>query len=85
MKKGNRSKEDEKWLRTLGEHLQKMIRERGYKSPYEFWVQVAGDDISRATLNYILNGRVDVKATTLRKIASLLEIEPKEVFNFKVR
>ena len=85
MKKGKRSKEDEKWLQALGDHLQKMIKERGYKSHYDFWVQVAGDDISRAALNYILNGRVDVKATTLRKFANLLEIDTKELFNFKVK
>lgn len=85
MKKGKRSKEDERWLQALGDHLQKMLKERGYKSHYDFWVQVAGDDISRAALNYILNGRVDVKATTLKKFANLLEVEPKELFNFKVK
>lgn len=82
MKKVRRSKADEAWLKALGGHLQKLIKASGYKSPYDFWVQAAGDEISRATLNYILIGKVDVRVSTLRKLASLLKVDIREFFNF---
>ena len=82
MRKNTRSKKNDKWLKALGTHLFKLIEKKGYKSPYDFWVQKAGDDISRSALNYILNGEVDVKATTLKKLANALDVEVKEIFNF---
>jgi len=85
LRKIKRSKEDERWLEAIGAHIQKLILEKGYKSPYDFWVQQVGDEVSRAALNYVLKGRVDVKATTLRKLALALGVEPKEIFNFKLR
>jgi DNA-binding Xre family transcriptional regulator len=83
LKKSRRSKRDEKWLKAIGVHIHKLILEKGYKSPYDFWINKIGDEISRATLNYILTGKVDVKATTLNKIAEGLRVEPKELLNFK--
>jgi len=59
--------------------------EKGYKSAYEFWIQEIGDEISRATLNNIINGKFDVKATSLRKIAIALKINPKEILNFNFK
>ncbi len=85
MRKPNLSKEDKRWLEALGSHLDKLILQNGYKSPYEFWIEEAGDHLSRATLNYILNGEVDLKITTLRKFATLLEVEPKDILNFKFK
>lgn len=82
MKKTNRSKDDEKWLKALGNHLSYLIKEKGYKSPYEFWIESAGDSISRANLDYLLKGEVDTKATTLKKIADALDIEYKELLDF---
>ena len=67
----------------LGKHINSLILEKGYKSPYEFWIERVGDDISRASLNYLLTGKVDVKATTLRKLASALDVELRRLFDFK--
>lgn len=69
-----RSRDDRKWLAALGCHLDKLIKRKGYSSPYEFWLE-SDIDISRTTLNYVLRGQMDVKATTLKKIASALELE----------
>lgn len=82
MKKSNASAADDKWLEALGGHIQTLISKKGYKSPYEFWVQEIGDEVSRSTLNYILNGKVDVKITTLRKIAGALGVSVKDMLNF---
>ena len=73
------------WLKRLGEHINQMIIRKGFKSPYEFWIQVLGEDVSRASLNYILKGRVDVKATTLKKIADALDVPIQELLNFKMK
>jgi len=82
MNKSSRTKKEDKWLKALGKHIDELIKKQGYQSPYDFWIQKAGDDISRATLNYIINGEVDTKATTLKKIAQLLGLTPKDLFNF---
>lgn len=82
---GKISKEDKQWLESLGIHLDKMIKKNGYKSPYQFWIEQARGQLSRANLNYILNGEVDLKITTLRKIATLLGVEPKDILNFKFK
>lgn len=73
-----RSKEDSKWLKALGQHLEKVIKKKGYSSPYEFWIN-SDIEISRATLNYVLKGEMDVKATTLKKIAAALELDVEDL------
>lgn len=83
MRKIKRNRDDEKWLQQLGQRIHKLIEHRGHKSPYEFWIHAAGDSISRANLNYVIKGQVDVKATTLKKIADALEVEYSELFKFK--
>lgn len=82
MRRIKRDREDAKWLKALGSHLKSLIKEK-YDSPYEFWIESLGDSVSRSTMNFILNGEVDVKATTLRKLAESLEIDPKELLNFQ--
>lgn len=82
LKGKNRSNDEERWLKALGNHIRQLIETKGYKSPYEFWVNNIGDQISRTTLNYILTGAVDVKATTLRKIARALGVNPKDILAF---
>lgn len=42
----------------------------------------AGDYISRATLNFILTGKTDPKATTLLKLAKLLKVAPSRLIDF---
>lgn len=77
MKKG--SKNREKWLKMLGKNISLLIAKKGYKSPYEFWIERLGDDISRASLNYILNGEVEMRIGTLKAIADALEVDPSEI------
>lgn len=63
----------------MGAGLEKLIKEEGFLSPYDFWLQ-SDVGISRGTLNYVLRGEVDVKATTLKKIANALGYELDELF-----
>tara|TARA_B100001971_G_C18267180_1_gene594351 strand:- start:1954 stop:2226 length:273 start_codon:yes stop_codon:yes gene_type:complete len=65
---------DEEWQIALSEHIKSHIFDRGYVSEYDFWIQECGEEISRANLNNILNGKVDPKSSTLRKIAESLGI-----------
>ena len=83
--KNKRNKEENLWLKALGEHLGHIILKKGYNSAYDFWIQALGEDVSRASLNYILKGDVDVKATTLKKIADALDIPQREIFNFNMK
>jgi hypothetical protein len=83
-KKSRIKKEDSAWLSALGRHIHSKILEKGFKSPYEFWIEALGDQVSRASLNYVLNGSVDVRATTLRRIAEALEMDHQEIFNFRL-
>lgn len=83
--KRTRKDKDALWLEALGKHINKLIIDRGYKSPYEFWIHALGDEVSRASLNYILNGQVDPKITTLKKLAESLDLDPQEILNFKIK
>ncbi|MBU6374370.1 MAG: helix-turn-helix domain-containing protein [Bdellovibrionales bacterium] len=76
-----RTADEERWLKALGANIAKLIKEKGYKTPYDFWLK-AGDQLSRTTLSYILKGKVDVKATNLRKIAKALKVSPKDLLSF---
>jgi len=80
-----KSKRDERWLKAFGAHLRKLIRENGYRSPYQFWIERAGDHISRANLNYIVTGRFDPKLTTVRLLARLLNVNWPKLFEFEKR
>jgi transcriptional regulator with XRE-family HTH domain len=82
LRRTKETKADQEWLKALGKNLRKLIEDAGYESPYDFWVQRAGDHISRATLNYILKGKTDPKAGTLRTIARLLKVKPSHLLEF---
>lgn len=69
-----RHRRDEAFLKDLGERIQSLIKKRGFKSPYDFWIEVAGDDISRAGLNRILRGKTSPSITTLRRLSKLLKV-----------
>ena len=83
MKKTKKTPEDQRWLKELGVHIADLIKKQGFQSPYDFWVNAVGDQISRTTLNYILNGEVDVRVTTLRKIARALKVKQQDILGFK--
>ncbi len=53
-----------------------------YDSPYEFRVEKAGEHTSRANLNYILNGKTDIKITTVRILAKLLAVKTRDLLDF---
>lgn len=69
-------------LRRFGKHLERLILKKGYSSPYDFWVQVAGDEMARASLNYIIAGKREPKLLTILTLANLLEISPSDLLNY---
>lgn len=79
-RKKNRS--DKAYLRAFGVHVARLIERKGYKSLYDFWIRKAGDDLSRATLNYIVTGTKDTKLLTIRALAKLLGLDPKDLLDF---
>lgn len=82
MRRISKSKADEEWLRALGRHIEKQILKKGYASVYDFWINKAGDHISRATLNFLLVGKAEPKITTLRLIARLLGVKLSTLLDF---
>lgn len=82
MEKVARSKKDETWLKTLGKRVEDLIKEKGYKSPYDFWINEVDGEFSRSSLNYLISGRIDPKATTLRDVANLLGVKIEDLFDF---
>lgn len=83
MRSSKRTPDDEKWLKSLGKHIAKLIEKKGYASPYDFWIQEMGDaSLSRSNLNYILKGQVDVQASTLKKIADGLGVPVHQLLKF---
>jgi transcriptional regulator with XRE-family HTH domain len=76
------SKSDQVWLKKFGSHLEEVIKKNGYKSAYDFWIQHAGDHLSRATLNFMIAGKTDPKLTTLKKIAELLKVDLNTLIHF---
>jgi hypothetical protein len=79
----SKTEDDQKWLKRFGEHVSELIRKAGYKSPYDFWINHAGESLSRSSLNYLVVGKFDPKATTLRKLAKLLNTTPAKLLDFK--
>ena len=77
MKRAGKTKGDEIFLKKVGQRIAEIISQKGYDSPYDFWIQKADGQFSRQTLNYILTGRKDPKLTTLRAIARLLKVDLK--------
>ena len=70
------------WQKRLGRHIQGLITKKGYDSPYDFWLQKVGDEMSRTTLNYVLTGRYDPKASTLKKLADGLGVTLSELVDY---
>lgn len=83
MKRRSKSKLEERFQIELGKRIEKEIKKQGYTSPYEFWIEAAGDHISRAALNYIVAGKTDIKLTTLMTIAKLLKVKTRDLLDFE--
>lgn len=77
-----RKQHDNQDLRRFGRHLESLILKKGYTSPYDFWVQTAGDEMARASLNYLIAGKREPKLLTIILLAELLQIEPCELLSF---
>lgn len=75
MAKKKKYTEDSIWLQDLGSNIAKLIKKKGYPSPYDFWVQKLDESVSRSALNYILRGKTDVRISTLRSIARALSVD----------
>ena len=84
-KEKERQKIDRAFLKGLGRRIHGLILERGYLSPYEFWVEKSDGLFSRASLNFILNGEKDVRITSLRILAQCLDIPLDELLKFPDR
>ncbi|MBX3032599.1 MAG: helix-turn-helix domain-containing protein [Bdellovibrionaceae bacterium] len=69
-------------LRRFGKHLEGLILKQGYSSAYDFWVQTAGDEMARASLNYLISGKREPKLLTLILLADLLEVSLSELMDF---
>lgn len=85
MRKSKRTNDDEKWLKSLGKRISALIKKKGYSSPYDFWIHTVGDSMSRSNLDYILKGQVDVRVTSLKKIAEALDTTPQQLIKVKVK
>ncbi len=70
------------WLKGFGSHIEHLIKKKGFNSPYDFWIQKGDEMISRATLNYIIQGKNDPKLSTLRILARMLRVEVRDLFDF---
>lgn len=83
MKRRSKAKTDEAFLKALGKRIEGEIKKQGYASVYDFWIKEAGDDFSRASLNYIVKGESDGKITTIRAIAKLLGLKTRDLLDFE--
>lgn len=72
---------DEQWQKAFAKRLKALVEKKGYTSAYEFWLQECGEDISRSNLDNMLNGRVDPKISTLRKLANNLGMTLQELLD----
>lgn len=75
-------KTENPWLKRLGKHIEAVMRKKGYDSPYEFWLEKVGDEMSRTTLNHVLTGKYDPKTSTLKKLADSLGMSLSELVDF---
>lgn len=80
MERKRKGKTDNKFFESLGRRVSALIAEKGYKSPYAFWLEHGDEGLSRSNLNYLLSGKTDPKVSTLRRIAEGLEIDLHELF-----
>lgn len=85
MRTNKRTQDEEKWLKSLGKRISKLIKKKGYASPYDFWIHTVGDSMSRSNLDYILKGQVDVRATSLKKIAEALDMTPQQLIKVNTK
>lgn len=76
---GTKSQKSDKWLKELGARINQVILKKGYRSPYEFWIEKVGDDISRSGLNFILAGKRDPRITTLKLLSEALNVDIEEL------
>jgi len=83
LRRQGKSRQHDKWLKSLGQRIEGLIHKKGYKSVYDFWIQKGEDKFTRSTLNYIVAGKTDPKATSLHAIAKQLGVSTKELFDFE--
>jgi len=83
LKRTGKNKGDKTYLKRLGLRISLEIEAQGFSSPYDFWIKRAEGKISRTTLNYILNGKIDAKITTLKAIAKLLKLKPHQLIDLR--
>ena len=69
---------DKKYLYTIGKNIARLRREKGLSQ-----IDVCAEiNMEKSNLSSIENGRQNVTALTLRKIAEVIGVEVKEFFEF---
>lgn len=68
------------FIRKFGDQLKKIREERGYS--YRQMAQLC--DVDHSQISKIEKGKVDIQITTVLELAKGLNVEPKELFAFKV-
>ena len=79
MRRKSKSKKDDDWLKGFGKRLEELILRRGYKSIYDFWQKEGHKYISRASLNYIVTGKVDPRISTIKTLVQVLGVDKNEL------
>lgn len=70
---------DKKYLYTIGKNIARLRREKGLSQ-----IDVCAEiNMEKPNLSSIENGRQNVTALTLRKIAEVIGVEVKEFFEIK--
>lgn len=83
MSQPSKKKAQAQYQRAFGKHLALTIERRGYSSLYDFWIRKAGDHLSRASINFLVLGKKDPKLSTIRILARLLKVAPKDLLDFE--
>jgi hypothetical protein len=79
MKKVPSCSKEEEFKRALGKNIKSLILQNGYNSAYDFWIQNPELDMSRVTLNSLINGQTDARLSSLRKIALVLNLKLNDI------
>jgi transcriptional regulator with XRE-family HTH domain len=70
---------EKKYLKAFGKHLQKVRKEKGFSQEtlgYEA-------ELGKNQIGMIERGEINTTLSTLKKIADVMGIEPKELLDFK--
>ncbi len=72
------------WLEEFGEHLRSLIKDKGYNSPHDFWInsEIRIYDLEKRTIYQVIKGEKDLKCSTIRKFAAALKVRESVLLDF---